>query len=57
MSSVVVLVLDVLIVMLIITVLNIAFLNAPVWIIAIPLVLLGIMFVIWLIRKIDDMRD
>ena len=56
MSSVVVLVLDVLIVMLIITVLNIAFLNAPVWIIAIPLVLLGIMFVIWLIRKIDDMR-
>ena len=57
MSSVVVLVLDVLIVMIIITVLNIAFLNAPVWIIAIPLVLLGIMFVIWLIRKIDDMRD
>ena len=57
MSSVVVLVLDVIIVMLIITVLNIAFLNAPVWIIAIPLVLLGIMFVIWLIRKIDDMRD
>ena len=57
MSSVVVLVLDVLIVMLIITVLNIAFLNAPVWIIAIPLVLIGIMFVIWLIRKIDDMRD
>ena len=57
MSSVVVLVLDVLIVMLIITVLNIAFLNAPVWIIAIPRVLLGIMFVIWLIRKIDDMRD
>lgn len=57
MSSVVVLILDVLIVMLLITILNIAFLNAPIWLIAVPLVLLGIMFIIWLIHKIDDMRD
>lgn len=57
MPSVVVFILDALIVMLLITVFNIAFLNAPVWTIAIPLVLLGVMFLIWLIRKIDDMRD
>lgn len=57
MPSAVIFILDVLIVMLIITILNIVFLDAPVWIIAIPLVLLGIMFIIWLVRKIDDMRD
>ena len=57
MPSAVVFILDALIVMLLITIFNIAFLNAPIWIISIPLTLLGIVFVIWLIRKIDDMRD
>lgn len=57
MPSAVVFILDALIVMLLIAIFNIVFLNAPVWIISIPLTLLGIAFVIWLIRKIDDMRD
>ena len=57
MPSVVVLILDVLIALLLISIANIFFLNAPIWIIAIPLVFLGIMFLIWLIRKISDMRD
>lgn len=57
MPSAVVFILDALIVMLLIAIFNIVFLNAPVWIISIPLTLLGIVFVIWLIRKIDDMRD
>jgi hypothetical protein len=57
MPSAVVFILDILIVMLIISALNIAFLDAPIWIIAIPLALLGIIFIIWLIRRIDDKRD
>ncbi len=57
MPSAVVFILDILIAMLLITIFNIVFLNAPVWIISIPLTLLGIVFVIWLIRKINDMRD
>lgn len=57
MPSAVVFVLDILIVMLLITIINIVFLNAPVWSIAIPLSFLGLIFVIWLIRKINDMRD
>ena len=57
MPSAVVFVLDILIVMLLITIINIAFLNAPVWLITIPLTLLGLMFVIWLIQKINDMRN
>ena len=57
MPSAVVFILDALIVMLLIAIFNIVFLNAPGWIISIPLTLLGIVFVIWLIRKIDDMRD
>jgi len=56
MTSVVVLVLDVLVVMLIATILNIVLLDAPIWIIIFPLIPLGIMFAIWLIRKIQD-RD
>lgn len=57
MPSAVVFILDVLIVMLLVTIFSIKFFNAPMWTIAIPLVLLGIMFLIWLVRKIDDMRD
>lgn len=57
MPSAVVFILDILIVMLIISALNIAFLDAPIWIIAIPLALLGIIFIIWLVRRIDDKRD
>ena len=57
MPSAVVFILDILIVMLIISALNIAFLDAPIGIIAIPLALLGIIFIIWLIRRIDDKRD
>ena len=57
MPSAVVFIVDILIAMLLITIFNIVFLNAPVWIISIPLTLLGIVFVIWLIRKINDMRD
>ncbi len=57
MPSAVVFILDALIGMLLITIFNIVFLNAPIWIISIPLTFLGIVFVIWLIRKIDDMRD
>lgn len=53
----VVLVFDVVIVLLLITIVNIIFFGSPVWTIAIPLVILGIMFLVWLIRKIDDMRD
>lgn len=53
----VVFVVDILIAMLLITIVNVVFLNAPVWLTAIPLGLLGLIFVIWLIRKINDMRD
>jgi len=57
MTSVVVLVLDVLVVMLIATILNIVLLDAPVWIIVFPLIPFGIIFTIWLVRKIQDIID
>jgi len=57
MTSTVVLVLDVLIVALIVTIVNIAVLDAPVWLIAIPLIPIGIIIGIWLIRKLRDRDD
>lgn len=57
MTSTVVLVLDVLIVALIVTIVNIAVLDAPIWLIAIPLIPIGIIFGIWLIRKLRDRDD
>lgn len=57
MTSTVVLVLDVLIVALLVTIVNVIFLDAPAWIIVIPLIPLGIMLGIWLIRKVRDRED
>lgn len=51
------LVIDILIVVLIVTIVSIIFFEAPVWFIIFPLIPIGIVFIIWLIRKIDDFRD
>lgn len=51
------LVIDILIVALIVTIVSIIFFEAPVWFIIFPLIPIGIVFIIWLIRKIDDFRD
>lgn len=51
------LVIDILVVALIVTIVSIIFFEVPVWFIVFPLIPLGIVFIIWLIRKIDEFRD
>lgn len=57
MSSVVILIIDVCIVMLLIGIVNVIFLNVSAIFLLIPLLILGAIFAVWLIRKIQWRDD